>query len=388
MTAEQRMVLTLNSYQDAALETDILKADNSNIRTPLLGLFGEAGSLLSALKKHQREKESFANYKAVVVEEMGDCLWYLANISSRLGIRLDDLGLAIAQEAMVSNSAEPPRSPNFDELQALAKASFILGESSFELDLFDLGAIAGTLLRLAKDGSPSELRSALQQMLRAVARASSHANISLEHSALENLEKNKSRWPKTKNYPPLFDSNFPEEDRLPRELEITFIERTHRDRTFVIQRCNGINIGDRLTDNKLNDDDYRFHDVFHMSYAVFLGWSPVLRALFKTKRKSDYKVDEVQDGARAIIIEEGISTWIFNRAAGLGYFEKIDLVDYSLLKSVRDFTSGYEVEQCHLWQWEEAILNGFRVFRELRKHRGGIVMADMINHTLTYKKIL
>lgn len=59
---------------------------------------------------------------------------------------------------------------------------------------------------------------------------------------------------------------------------------------------------------------YRFHDVFHLAYAAVLGWSPVLRALLKCKRKSHPWLDENQDGARAILIEEGISTFVFNHA--------------------------------------------------------------------------
>ena len=79
-----------------------------------------------------------------------------------------------------------------------------------------------------------------------------------------------------------------------------FFEKKSGGKVYVIQQCNGINIGDRLTDNKTEEDDYRFHDVFHLAYAAILGWSPVTRSLFKVKRKSDPKTDETQDGARAI----------------------------------------------------------------------------------------
>jgi hypothetical protein len=37
--------------------------------------------------------------------------------------------------------------------------------------------------------------------------------------------------------------------------------------------------------------------------------------------------------------------------------------------------------------WEEAIIRGFEVFRELRKNKGGIVLADMYRHRLTYRPI-
>jgi hypothetical protein len=80
-----------------------------------------------------------------------------------------------------------------------------------------------------------------------------------------------------------------------------------RERRYVLQRCNGVLIGDRLSDNVAHADDYRFHDVFHYAYAAVLGWSPVTRALFRLRRKSDPAIDEAQDGARAVLIEEGAS---------------------------------------------------------------------------------
>src|SRR5207244_8919514 len=114
----------------------------------------------------------------------------------------------------------------------------------------------------------------------------------------------------------------------PRSILMEIVEKRAGEKTYVIQRCNGINIGSRLTDNKIEEDDYRFHDVFHLGYAAILGWSPVIRALFKVKRKSRPKIDEAEDGARAVLIEEGTATWIFNHACRLNYFASISSLDY------------------------------------------------------------
>ena len=43
-------------------------------------------------------------------------------------------------------------------------------------------------------------------------------------------------------------------------------------------KSGGFLLGDRLTDNHLPEDDYRFHDVFHLAFAAVLGWSPTTRA--------------------------------------------------------------------------------------------------------------
>ena len=113
----------------------------------------------------------------------------------------------------------------------------------------------------------------------------------------------------------------------------------------------------------------------------------MIRALFKVKRKSKPVIDETQDGARAVLIEEGTATWIFNHACRLNYFASISSLDYSLLKAIKELVSGYEVERVPLWQWEEAILKGYEVFRSLQKHGSGIVVADLKSHTLWFKRI-
>lgn len=74
---------------------------------------------------------------------------------------------------------------------------------------------------------------------------------------------------------------------------------------------NGEALGSPLTDNSYEKDGYRFHDIFHLALAGMMGWSPVIRALLHVKRKSDAQLDEVEDGGRAIAIEEGIAALAF-----------------------------------------------------------------------------
>ena len=161
------------------------------------------------------------------------------------------------------------------------------------------------------------------------------------------------------------------------------------ERRYVIQRCNGILIGDRLTDNIMTPDDYRFHDVFHYAYAAILGWSPVTRALFRLKRKSDPATDEAQDSARAILIEEGVATYVFGVGKQLRFFEDQANGDlsFTLLKTVRQFVAGYESARCPLWLWEEAILSGNAAFRFLKEKRKGILKIDMMSHSMTVEDL-
>lgn len=147
---------------------------------------------------------------------------------------------------------------------------------------------------------------------------------------------------------------------------------------------NGVFIGDPLTDNIADRDGYRFHDVFHFSYAAILHWSPVFRALIKHKRKSKPKYDEEQDGGRAIVVEEGLTAWIFSRAKELNFFENQKKISLGILKTIGEFVSGYEVEECPLKLWERAILDGYAVFRQLKENQGGWIIGDREQRTIKY----
>ena len=58
---------------------------------PLLGLAGETGTLLAEFKKKIRDKESYEGFQEKAEEELGDILWYLSNIASRLGLSLSEI---------------------------------------------------------------------------------------------------------------------------------------------------------------------------------------------------------------------------------------------------------------------------------------------------------
>ena len=85
----------------------------------------------------------------------------------------------------------------------------------------------------------------------------------------------------------------------------------------------------------------------------------------------------VHSGARATILEEAIAAIVFARAKEMEFFADAIQVDYDLLKSVQEIVRGYEVERVPLWQWEHAILEGYRAFRQLRSDRGGRISWDL-----------
>lgn len=184
-----------------------------------------------------------------------------------------------------------------------------------------------------------------------------------------------------------FDSKFPADEQLPKRFKVTFYQKPLDEKLYVKIVVNSIVIGDTLTDNAHTDDGYRFHDVFHFAYAAVLGWSPVTRSLLKCKRKSDPKIDEVEDGARALIIEEAISLLVFNNASERNWFQDPSTVDIGLLKTIRKMTSGLEVRSCTAKQWQSAILQGYAAFSSLVANSGGDIVVDLEKQTIAYKPL-
>lgn len=376
--------LSLQRYQELALSTD--QRPGQGLGFPLLGLFGETGSLLSEAKKKHREGASYFGYQASVLEELGDVLWYLAALAGRGQLALADIAGEAVRDCRLAGGT--PAKMTFADMQPQLSAAPSEPTAAFESTLLDLAGEVGGLVKEHQEGALSgnqaALRSRLSRIFQLLVEAANKAGASLERAAQGNLDKIFDRWPQKRTYPALFDADYPCEEQLPRELVIQIFERTVAGSNYVFQRCNGLNIGNRLTDNIMTPDDYRFHDVFHYAYAAVLGWSPVTRALLRLKRKSVPRVDEAEDGARAILIEEGIATWIFGQAKHAEFFAGLQARDLSLslLKSVRQFVSGYEPATCPLWLWEEAILQGYAAFRFLKDKRRGVLRLDLNSRTL------
>lgn len=365
--------LSLNEYQESAIKTDRTRLKSGNLSLPILGLFGETGSLLSEVKKKQRDAKAYDSYESGVTEEFGDALWYLAVIAAHANIRLAD----IAGEF----GGRQNESLLFINLQPQQTLNLAAPTTEFARTLLKLANSVGNLANGEGEALSGVDSAALAEQLKIIFRnlvdAANEAGVTLGDAAVHNLRKALDRWPTDRTPPPLFDLDFPPEEQLPRKLEIEIFERYSGSKQYVYQRCNGVNIGDRLTDNSVVEDFYRFHDTFHYAYAAILGWSPVTRALLKLKRKSKTKVDDGEDGARAVILEEGVAAYVFARAKEHQFFEGRDEVDFNLLKTVRSFVQGLEAEKCPLWLWEEAILKGNAAYRFLRQHRRGRLILDL-----------
>ncbi len=390
LTSEKFKSLLVDEYASRAAFTD-QREDGNDLSFSMLGLFGEVGSLLSVAKKKQRDQASYLGYADAVVEELGDVLWYLSSIARRTGLKLSDIANAALNGDDTLNADN--KYLTFHQLQPAKIPIARKPAVKFEKTLLSLASEVGLLIALRQNSPKLENRDAafphLVTIMQRLVQASSDAGVTLEAAAVKNLHKIFDRWPRKRDFPSHFDENGDKEEQLPRRMTIDIYERTVRKKVFVFQRSNGVYVGDPLTDNAAEPDDYRFHDVFHYAYAAVMGWSPVFRALMRLKRKSDPKIDEIEDGARAILIEEGVTNWIFRQAQQLQLFKEIQRggLPLDMLKHVREFVSGYESERCPLWVWEEAILQGYAAFRFLKANRRGRVQIDFSRRRLIVKEL-
>jgi NTP pyrophosphatase (non-canonical NTP hydrolase) len=387
--------LAIVDYFGNAKKTNrFAKEESKNQYTELsFGLFGEVGGLLSALKKAKRDQLTQPQSE-VVGEEIGDALWYLVNLSSVCGISTEELArasLAYLREYFNENAKSPPARITFRMLEGITSLHHAHLAHAAEQILQQLAKETGDTVSIGfvemQKLVEKKRASRLGGLLGNLALVSSLYRLNLSVLAENNLKKNADRWPGS-NPQYIFPIGAGEaHEQFPSVMEVTFVQRKVGNKIFVVQQINGLNIGDPLTDNSHRPDGYRFHDVFHLSYAVHLGWSPVIRALLKLKRKSDAKIDENEDGARAIIIEEGIATWIFNHSKRHKYYVDImeGRLEYGLLKQARGMVAGFQIADLPLWQWERSILEGFKVFRQLFENKGGSVVANLELHTLSYR---
>jgi NTP pyrophosphatase (non-canonical NTP hydrolase) len=292
----RRATMDLNTYQERAKKTDRNPAaDEKGMMIPLLGLSGEAGQLVTEYKKFLRDGECHTLFRDKFAEELGDVLWYLADLATKFGYSLQEI-------------------------------------------------------------------------------------------AERNLQKCEQRWGLPPERRP-FDADYPEHERFPRRFLIDFAT-THdkNERPVVRVFYKGEPFGDPLTDNSKVKDGYAFHDALHLSFTAVLGWSPMTRSLLKAKRKSNPVVDEVEDGARARYTEEGLSAFIFAYAKNYNWLDGKSSVSSELLGAIRNMTADFEVGCCTEGEWERAIIQGFAVWREIKKRGSGTLVVNLDDRAITVKE--
>ena len=290
--------MNLRQYQERVNKTDRNPGnDDKALMIPLAGLAGETGELLSEYKKYLRDGESHKLFKERIAEEVGDLLWYLANVTTKFGL-------------------------------------------------------------------------------------------DLEQVAEQNLAKCEGRWGKLPVREP-FDAKAPDGQRFPRRFLIDFATTHDKDENPTVRVFyQGRQFVSELTDNSYGKDGYAYHDALHLSFAAILGWSPLTRKLLEVKRWDGNLFDgaeRVEDGGRAIATEEGLSAMIFAYARDYNFLEGKSSVSTELLRMVKNMTSHLEVSICTPGEWEHAIVEGFKVWRQIKKLGAGTLIVNLDERCITLK---
>ena len=61
---------------------------------PVIGLSSEVGSLVRHVKKRLRDQDAYELFSGEMADELGDVLWYAANLAEKLDISLDEIAQA------------------------------------------------------------------------------------------------------------------------------------------------------------------------------------------------------------------------------------------------------------------------------------------------------
>jgi len=85
--------MNFDEYQKKSRETAIYPDLGSNYIYPTLGLAGESGEVSDKIKKVIRDDVGVLNAEKIqdLKKELGDVLWYVSQLSTELGLSLEDI---------------------------------------------------------------------------------------------------------------------------------------------------------------------------------------------------------------------------------------------------------------------------------------------------------
>lgn len=361
--------ITIGEYEAAVQGTMAQETARKPISLQF-GLAGEIGQLLSELKKDVRR--DVRNHEEVLQEELGDCLWYL-------------MAICIATKTSLHKVLNEKATTSINILQRneVSKTDRNKLASS-------LLATNGALMKAFNDDD--DVDEILQKLAFTLGDFTTSLKLPfcMEDIACANMEKTKGLFGKDFPNLKILDKDSPDFEQFPRKLETEIRQEKVGDDHKAMLFIGRFRYGNALDDNISGEPDYyRYHDVFHMAFVAHLGWSPSLRALLNMKRRSNQKTDNNEDGGRVLLMEEGLTHYIFRYGKKHNFFEgvKCPRVSIAVLKTIRDMVEGYEVADRPLALWNDAILNAFEVFLELREHHNGKITIDMDNRQLIFENL-
>ncbi len=429
--------LLVSEYDQFVLDSDqsAHRPLEERIEIAIFGLAAEIGSVVAAVKKRLLGEGGPEEWNAPndeILEELGDVMWYSFSLAkhanptkpvnifahdiAKLRVELssqDERARRIRRvldpskrEAFLQAAQHFPkktRTLTFEAYQELAILTARTSDKTLvEVCLAVLWQLSAELFRHTLPDVELELNQSiadrpindiLSEIAWHISALSCMYGLTLSDVARRNMEKVAYR--QNREHPtPLHDRNCSAAEQLPRQMAISFVTvSAGRSRMYL----GGRQLGNELTDNAYDDDGYRFHDIMHLANLAKLGWSPVVRGLLGRKRKSDPMVDQVEDGARATIVEEAVIKTIHSEGQRLAslrgpqpvnqpvrlFVSPRDLT-FRFLKFIHNFVGGLEVDKNRYWEWEEAIMEGHEIFYQLRCEGQGTVTLDLDQRTITF----
>lgn len=400
----------------------------------LYGLVSEIGSLVAAVKKRilseGGEGPHWDQPNDEIKEELGDSLWYCYSaayvmnggyidiLADNITVMRTEISGSDDRAHMIEESLDPAKRKaflegaasfpaegyTFDDYQRLAyKTARTDGRVLLEVCLALLWQHGAELLRAMLPATEVALHTHVANRRATVilggiawhlSAIASLYHLSLDEVISSNCQKVQFR--SVRGAPtPLHDADRDAKEQFPRQFDVAFVRIGPQKSRMYFE---GRSLGDDLTDNYYDDDGYRFHDAIHLAFIGHLGWSPVVRGLMKRKRKSrDDRVDEVEDGGRAKVVEELVIKAIHTegdrqaKAAGrcvIGtptrLFPERTLINFKLLKTLRAYVDGLEVANNTFWEWEDAIFDGCDMFFQLSNEKQGTVHIDLDRRSLSF----
>lgn len=148
------MSMTIQEYQRKAAETD----ETGKEMVSLHGVVGEVGSIFAVYKKKERENLPADQFKKQLAEEIGDTLWYLANLATLNDLNLSDIASANITKSHNLFDDGPEEfydsvAPESQQLPRKAEFEFRIDEDGRTMRLFFEGKQLGNPIT---DNSPTE----------------------------------------------------------------------------------------------------------------------------------------------------------------------------------------------------------------------------------------
>ena len=225
-----RHSILLRDYTQRVGLTDTLPQDD--LSPVLMGLFGEVGSVMATAKKLHREEKAYPEYRRrnALIEEFGDTLWYFTTLCRRLNYEIEEIfsnvinGEGYKEILAASDLADGPFS-------RIATAE---GSPSTDELLLELGEATASLLSVKKRNK--ETLSFLCLFADRYLRAVQAAEVPFAEIVRNNIKKVRGRFLEFNSADlPTFDSDFPEEEKLPQYFEIEITQRKKRKKLYAME---------------------------------------------------------------------------------------------------------------------------------------------------------